>query len=60
MEHINLELSIRLSEVFDALKRISTGDPTVRIDEISDIEMISQLKHLINVTGQISVRLSTN
>ena len=52
IEHINLELAMRLSEIFDALKRISTGDPTVRIDETSDIELISQLKHLVNVTGQ--------
>ena len=52
IEHINLELSTRLSEVFDALKRISAGDPTVRIDETSNIELISQLKHLVNVTGQ--------
>ncbi|RPH40449.1 MAG: PAS domain S-box protein, partial [Desulfobulbaceae bacterium] len=49
---INRELSMRLSDVFDGLKRISTGDPTVRIDETSDIEMIAQLKHLVNVTGQ--------
>ncbi|TFG48779.1 MAG: PAS domain S-box protein, partial [Candidatus Brocadiia bacterium] len=52
IEHINLELSMRLSEVFDALKRISAGDPTVRIDETSNIELISQLKHLVNVTGK--------
>jgi PAS domain S-box-containing protein len=51
-EHINIELSMRLSEVFDALNRISAGDPTVRIDETSNIELISQLKHLVNVTGQ--------
>jgi PAS domain S-box-containing protein len=51
-EHINTELSMRLSEVFDALNRISAGDPTVRIDETSNIELISQLKHLVNVTGQ--------
>jgi PAS domain S-box-containing protein len=52
IEHINLELSTRLSEVFDALKRISAGDPSVRIDETSNIELISQLKHLVNVTGR--------
>jgi PAS domain S-box-containing protein len=51
-EHINIELSMRLSEVFDALKRISAGDPSVRIDETSNIELIAELKHLVNVTGK--------
>ena len=45
-------MSISLSEVFEALKKISTGDPAVRIDETSQIELIRQLKHMINLTAE--------
>jgi len=47
-----MELSISLSEVFEALKKISSGDPDVRISEKSEIEIISKLKHMINITAE--------
>ena len=56
LEKIGLELSISLSEVFEALKRIASGDPSVKIDESSKIDLISKLKHMVNTTaGEIKV-----
>jgi PAS domain S-box-containing protein len=52
LERMNMELAINLSEVFEALKRISSGDPSVRIDEASSIELISQLRHVVNVNAE--------
>jgi two-component sensor histidine kinase len=52
LENISIELAIGLSEVFEALKKISSGDPLVRIPEISSIELINKLKHLVNLTAQ--------
>jgi PAS domain S-box-containing protein len=50
--NVSMELSISLFEVFEALKRISSGDPDVRISEISEIELISKLKHMVNLTAE--------
>ena len=52
LENISIELAVGLSEVFEALKSISSGDPLVRIPEVSSIELINKLKHLVNVTAQ--------
>jgi PAS domain S-box-containing protein/putative nucleotidyltransferase with HDIG domain len=52
MENICMYLSIGLSEVFEALKKIASGDPSVRILESSEIELISKLKHLVNLTAE--------
>ena len=52
LEKMGMELSIGLSETFEALKKISIGDPTVRIDETSEIELIEKLKHIINITAE--------
>ena len=52
LENISIELAIGLSEVFVALKRISSGDPLVRIPEISNIELLNKLKHSVNLTAQ--------
>jgi PAS domain S-box-containing protein len=52
LENISIELAIGLSEVFEALKKISSGDPLVRIPEMSSIELINKLKHLVNLTAQ--------
>jgi len=52
LEDIGLELALGLSEVFEALKKISLGDPTVRITETSRIELISKLKHIVNLTAE--------
>jgi PAS domain S-box-containing protein len=52
LESIGLELAIGLSEVFEALKKISSGDPTVRIPDTSGVELISKLKHIVNLTAE--------
>src|SRR4030065_85155 len=52
LENISIEMAVGLSEVFEALKSISSGDPLVRIPEVSNIELINKLKHLVNVTAQ--------
>src|SRR4030067_3453466 len=51
LENISIELAVGLSEVFEALKSISSGDPLVRIPEVSNIELINKLKHLVNITA---------
>jgi PAS domain S-box-containing protein len=51
LESMSMELAISLSETFEALKKISSGDPTVRISEVSDIDLIEKLKHMINLTA---------
>ncbi len=51
LEDMSMELALSLSEVFEALKKISSGDPTVRIPEESNIELISKLKHIVNATA---------
>jgi len=52
LENISIELAVGLSEVFEALKKISSGDPLARIPEMSGIELINKLKHLVNLTAQ--------
>ncbi|MEW6584802.1 MAG: PAS domain S-box protein [Nitrospirota bacterium] len=52
LEAMSMELAISLCEVFEALKKIASGDPTVRIPENSDIELISGLKHMVNLTAE--------
>jgi PAS domain S-box-containing protein len=52
LENIGLEMALGLSEVFEALKKISSGDPTVRIPEKSRVELISKLKHVVNITAE--------
>jgi hypothetical protein len=52
LEGMSLELALSLSEVFEALKKIASGDPTVRIDETSNIELIEKLKKIVNSTAE--------
>lgn len=52
LQNISTELAIGLSEVMEAFKKISSGDPSVRISEASDIELISQLKMMINLSAK--------
>lgn len=52
LEETSMELALGLSEVFEALKEISSGDPEVRIPETSDLELIAKLKHIVNLTGE--------
>ena len=51
MHDISMGLAVGLSESFEALKKIASGDPSVKIPEESDIELVSKLKHLINLTA---------
>jgi signal transduction histidine kinase len=51
LETISLELALGLSEAFEALKRMSTGDPHVRIPESSQLELIAKLKDIVNLTA---------
>ena len=45
------ELAEGLSDVFEALKQISSGDPSVKIPETSKLELITELKHTVNMTA---------
>jgi diguanylate cyclase (GGDEF)-like protein/PAS domain S-box-containing protein len=51
IESLSLEMAIGLSEVFEALKQISLGEPSVRISEFSEVELIAKLKQLTNITA---------
>jgi diguanylate cyclase (GGDEF)-like protein/PAS domain S-box-containing protein len=52
LETTSMDLSIGLSETFEALKRIAAGDPSIRIPEQSNIELLTRLKYLVNLTAQ--------
>jgi signal transduction histidine kinase len=52
LENMGTELALGLSETFEALRKIAAGDPTVRIPETSEIELIGRLKHLVNMTAE--------
>jgi PAS domain S-box-containing protein len=45
-------LSQGLFEVFDALSEIASGNPWVRIDEVSELEAMTKLKSLVNLTAK--------
>jgi len=49
--NVSMNLAICLSEVFEALKEISSGNPQVRIPETSELELIAKLKHMVNLTA---------
>jgi diguanylate cyclase (GGDEF)-like protein/PAS domain S-box-containing protein len=51
LETTSMDLAIGLSETFEALKKIASGDPSVKIPEESNIELLWQLKHLVNLTA---------
>jgi PAS domain S-box-containing protein len=46
------DLAIGLSEVFEALNKIASGDPFVRISEDSSLGLITHLKELVNLTAR--------
>jgi C4-dicarboxylate-specific signal transduction histidine kinase len=52
LEGISMELALGLSQVFEALKEISSGDPSVRISETSELELVTKLKHMVNLTAE--------
>lgn len=49
---LSSELDSGLSEVFQALEEISSGNPDVRIPEESALPSISELKHTVNLTAR--------
>ena len=51
-EHTSAEMAIGLSEVFEALRKIASGDPFVRISEDSSLGLITHLKELVNITAK--------
>ena len=51
LKTISLELALGLSEAFEALKKISSGDPDVRIPVSSQLELIAKLKDIVNLTA---------
>ncbi len=52
LEDTSLELAMGLSEVFEALKKISSGDPSVRLPQTSKLELVTKLKHIVNATAE--------
>ncbi len=52
LEGTSMELALGLSEVFQALKKIASGDPDVRIPETSQLELMTKLKHMVNLTAE--------
>lgn len=52
LEDLSMELALGLSEVFEALKQISSGNPEARIPEESRLELISKLKRIVNSTAE--------
>jgi PAS domain S-box-containing protein/putative nucleotidyltransferase with HDIG domain len=52
LEGMSMELALGLSEVFEGLKKISSGDPEVKIPETSEVELITKLKHMVNMTAE--------
>jgi diguanylate cyclase (GGDEF)-like protein/PAS domain S-box-containing protein len=49
-ERISMEKGI--AEVLEALRKISSGDPSARVDETSQSELITKLKHMVNVSAE--------
>ncbi len=52
LRNINTELDQGLSDVFEALKEISSGNPDVKISEESTLAVISKLKQMVNTTAE--------
>jgi PAS domain S-box-containing protein len=52
LEGMSMELALGLSEVFEGLKKISSGDPEVKMPETSEVELITKLKHIVNMTSK--------
>jgi signal transduction histidine kinase/DNA-binding response OmpR family regulator len=48
---LSKDLTIGLSDVFEALQKISSGEPSVKISETSKLELISELKRMVNMTA---------
>lgn len=51
LRSISMELAIEITEIFEALRKISSGDTRVSLDETSNIDLINKLKHVVNKTA---------
>jgi len=49
---ISMELAFGAYEVFEALKKISSGNNSVKLNEKSKIELIGKLKQVVNKTAK--------
>jgi PAS domain S-box-containing protein len=52
LETTSMELALCLSETFEALNKIASGDPRIRISEASGHELIAKLKETVNKTAE--------
>src|SRR3990170_5080116 len=52
LEDVSMELSLGLSETLEALNKIASGDPRVRISEASKNELIEKLKQVVNISAK--------
>jgi len=52
LEATSVELSSGLSEVLEALRQIAAGNPEVRMPETAKLELLTELKHMVNVTAK--------
>ena len=51
LEETSMELALGLSEVFEALKNIASGNPAVRLSAGSQLPLLEKLKELVNETA---------
>ena len=52
LEDISMELAVGISETLEALNKIASGDPWVRVSEVSEHELIAKLKQTVNKTAE--------
>jgi signal transduction histidine kinase len=52
LEATSVELSSGLSEVLEALRQIAAGNPEVRMPETAKLELLTELKHMVNLTAE--------
>ena len=52
LEDTSMELALGLSETFEALNKVASGDPRARISEASGHELIAKLKQTVNKTAE--------
>src|SRR4030042_2224806 len=52
LEDVSMELSLGLSETLEAINKIASGDPRVRISEASKNELIEKLKQVVNISAK--------
>jgi two-component system sensor histidine kinase/response regulator len=52
LEEVGMEMAIGLSETIKALQEIASGNPNARLPETSRLELISKLKHMVNLTAE--------